>query len=281
MIVDFHTHVFPPAVIEARERHLREDPTFRALYESPKATLATAEDLLRSMDDGGIDVSVALGFGWRDGETCRLHNDHLIEAAATSNGRILPFCTLPLAEGPDAVEVEMRRCAAAGVRGFGELRPENLGFDLNGEADRHLAHVAQELGSVLLFHVSEPVGHAYAGKEGLDVGAFYRFATAQPAVRVVGAHWGGGLPFFASMPEVRGAFDAGVYVDTAASSLLYDGGVYERVTGLIGAKRVLFGSDYPLMGQKRSRQRIEDSGLDEASKALILGGNAAKLLGLA
>jgi predicted TIM-barrel fold metal-dependent hydrolase len=99
-------------------------------------------------------------------------------------------------------------------------------------------------------------------------------------VTSIGAHWAGGLPFYASMPEVRKLFDGNVYVDTAASSLLYDAGIYERVAGLIGAERILFGSDFPLLSQKRSRRRIEESGLDAAAKALILGENAARLLGL-
>ncbi len=192
----------------------------------------------------------------------------------------MAFCTLPLAAAPDAIEAEMRRCAGNGVRGFGELRPENLGFDLNGDNGARLATVAEELGLALQFHVSEPVGHAYPGKEGLNVGAFYRFVAAHPGVRVIGAHWAGGLPFYASMPEVQQAFEANMYVDTAASSLLYGDGIYERGVELIGSERVLFGSDYPLLGQERSKRRIEESGLDEDSKARILGDNAAELLGL-
>jgi len=45
VIVDFHTHVFPPEVIASRERYLAADATFRELYSDPKAKLATAEDL--------------------------------------------------------------------------------------------------------------------------------------------------------------------------------------------------------------------------------------------
>jgi uncharacterized protein len=280
VIVDVHTHIFPPEVVAGRERYLREDATFRALYESPKATLATAEALLRSMDVGGIDVSVALGFAWRDAETCRLHNDYLLEVSAKSGGRILAFPGLPLAAGAEAVEREMRRCAEAGALGFGELRPENVGCDLDGKIGERLAGTTEELGAALLFHVSEPLGHAYAGKDGLDLGAFHRFIAAHPGVKVIGAHWGGGLPFYASMPEVKAAFEGSLWVDTAASSLLYDDGVYERGSGLIGVHNVLFGSDYPLLGQERSRRRIEECGLDEESRALILGGNSAMLLGV-
>lgn len=277
MIVDFHTHIFPPRVIEDRERYVLEDPTFRLLYADPKAKLATAEDLLQSMDQVGIEVSVALGFQWADEATCRLHNDYLESTAAASNGRIEPFFMLPLAAGPEAFDAALP-ARATRRSGFGELRPENAGIALDGDTGMGLAEFAHRREAPLLFHVSEPVGHTYPGKEGLDVGVFYRFAAAHPAVTAIGAHWAGGLPFYASMPEVRRLFDANVYVDTAASSLLYDDGVYERVAALIGAERILFGSDFPLLGQKRSRERIEKSGLDEASKALILGDNAMRLL---
>jgi predicted TIM-barrel fold metal-dependent hydrolase len=280
VIVDFHTHVFPPEIAAGRQRHLDEDATFRTLYENPQAILATAEDLSHSMDEAGIDVSVALGFAWRDARTCREHNDYLMEVAARSGGRIVAFPTLPLGAGVEAIEQEMRRCVAAGARGFGELRPGNLDFELDSAEGARLASVAEELGCAVLFHVSEPVGHAYPGKEGLDMAEFYRFVTANPGVKTIGAHWGGGLAFYASMPEVKRVFEANVSVDTAASSLLYDDGMYERGAGLVGAEHVLFGSDYPLLSQKRSRRRIEESGLEAGPKQLILGGNAAGLLGL-
>ena len=278
MIVDCHTHVFPPAIAKDRERYVDSDPTFAELYASPDAKLASADNLVRSMDAGGIDVSVALGFAWSDPETCRLHNDYLLEAAAASNGRIVPFPTLPLTSAPEAIEEEARRCIAAGAMGFGELRPDNLNFDLSGEDGACLARIASELDAVLLFHVTEPAGHAYPGKHGLALTSFYAFVSAHPEVKVIGAHWGGGLPFYASMPEVRAL--PNLRVDTAASSLLYDDAVYRRVIELTGPAMVLFGSDYPLLSQSRSRRRIEEAGLQPAACDLILGGNAAALLGL-
>jgi predicted TIM-barrel fold metal-dependent hydrolase len=230
---------------------------------------------------------VALGFAWRDEETCRLHNDYLIRAAEGSGGRLVAFCTLPLASSPGTVDTTLVQLRRAGIRGFGELRPENLGFDIDSDAATDA--FGQSADSLMLFHVSEPVGHGYAGKQGMELGPFYRFASRSARwriegghptayVKIVGAHWGGGLPFFASMPEVRRLFEAGLHVDTAASSLLYDDGIYERVADLIGPERILFGSDFPLLGQKRSRRRIEACGLNDASKALILGENAMRLL---
>ena len=257
---------------------LRE-PTFAELYADPKARLATADDLLTSMAAASIDAAVCLGFAWQDAALCREHNDYLLEVAAASEGRLLAFCTLPLAAAPEAIEAEARRCLSAGGRGFGELRPESQGCDLAGEKGDLLARLALEADCVLLFHVTEPVGHAYAGKAGLDLRAFADFVARWPAVKTIGAHWGGGLPFYALMPEVDRAL-ASTYFDTAASSLLYAPAVYQRGAALAGAGRVLFGSDFPLLEQSKSRGLIEASDLEAAAKALILGQNAARLLKL-
>jgi predicted TIM-barrel fold metal-dependent hydrolase len=278
VIVDCHTHVFPPAVDAHREDYIAADGTFAEMYGNPDAKLASADALLRSMDAAGVDASVALGFAWTDHETCRQHNDYLIEAQSAHPGRVIAFPTLPLAAGTDAIEREARRCVAAGARGFGELRPDNLDFDLEGAPGDCLARLATDLNSVLLFHVTEPAGHSYPGKQGLALERFYRFVKAHPDVRVIAAHWGGGLPFYASMPEVSEL--PNVSYDTAASSLLYDEHVYERVAGLIGPERILFGSDYPLLSQARSKRRIEAAGLGPEAQRMVLGENAAALLGL-
>jgi hypothetical protein len=46
MIIDIHTHVFPPGVRDARDEFLSRDATFRELYANPKARIATADELL-------------------------------------------------------------------------------------------------------------------------------------------------------------------------------------------------------------------------------------------
>jgi predicted TIM-barrel fold metal-dependent hydrolase len=277
MVVDFHTHIFPPQVRERREDYLRRDPVFAQMYNSPKAEIATAEELLASMERAEVDTSVVLGFAWSEQELCREHNEYLLEAAARSSGRLVPFCIIQPRAGDDAL-AEIERCVRGGARGLGELRPESQGYSLDESAGDILAEAARRHDLILLFHVSEPVGHAYPGKSGLGLDAFYRFVSCHQGLTAVGAHWAGGLPFYALMPEVAEGL-ANVYVDTAATPLLYGPAIYRQVAELVGSERILFGSDYPLISQRRQRQAIEDSlEDDEDGRRLILGENACRLL---
>ena len=60
MIIDFHTHIFPPQIKNNRDQYVKDDPLFNALYSNPKAKLVTADDLIAGMDEHNIDISIAL-----------------------------------------------------------------------------------------------------------------------------------------------------------------------------------------------------------------------------
>jgi len=279
VIIDFHTHIFPPDVRERRDEYLRRDPTFAEMYTSTRAKIATAEDLLANVDEAGVDVSVALGFGWREHELCVQHNDYLLEAAVKSGGRIIPFCTINMASDESLVTEELARCVEGGAKGLGELRPESQGWELNGEAGDRLASLAAESNLILLFHVTEVGGHEYPGKDGLQLGSFYRFAIEHPALGIVGAHLAGGLPFSTSAENRRRVFEH-THADTAARPYLYDDGVYARLMETIGSDRVLLGSDYPLVSQAAQIEEVRKFVPDEMAQAAVLGRNAQRLLGL-
>jgi hypothetical protein len=132
---------------------------------------------------------------------------------------------------------------------------------------------------ILLTHSSEPVGHQYSGKGAATPDLLYTLITVFPDLKLVCAHWGGGLPFYALMPEVKTALK-NVYFDTAASPFLYTPQVYGQVAQLVGADKILFGSDYPLIPQRRFLKEIAALDLPSDTKKKILAGNAKKLLGL-
>lgn len=294
MIVDAHTHIFPPAVRARRETLLSSEPAFAEIYTDPRAAMTTAEELLASMDSAGVDRSVAANFAWRDEALVDETNEYLLDAAARSGGRLLPFVSVfleggghgaavmeeaPIAPRHDA-RAKLRALASAGARGIGELRPEQSGYNLaNSDEADILAWAASAFDLPLLIHASEPVGHAYPGKEGGPIGPLCAFARSAPGIAVIAAHWGGGLPFYALMPEVADALD-NVYVDTSAGHLIYDDRIYRAVITLLGAEKILWASDFPLMTQTRSLDRLRLIDLSDEERILICGENAGQLFGL-
>lgn len=279
MIIDFHTHIVHPRIIENRDSYLGRDPCLNTLYSNPEAKLATADDLIADMDKEGIDVSVVLNIGWRSHELCIETNNYVMEAIARYPNRLVGFCTVQPLAGEKAL-VELERCVQGGVKGIGELRCDIQGFDLADETTmRPIAQMAVEHHLVLLTHSSEPVGHSYPGKGGITPDILYRFIQTFPDLSVVCAHWGGGLPFYALMPEVSRAL-SNVHFDTAASPFLYQDAIFEHMLAIVGADKILFGSDHPLIGQNRIVQSIRSLGLPEEAESMILGGNAERILAL-
>jgi predicted TIM-barrel fold metal-dependent hydrolase len=277
VIIDFHTHIFPPWLKERRDEYMKRDACFSLLYSQPKARLATAEELLAAMDEAGIDLSVVLNIGWVNHELCVKTNDYILDSVSRYPGRLIGFCAIqPRAE--DAATAEIERCAGAGAKGIGELRSDVQAFDLtDSKAMKPVVDAALKHDLVLLTHSSEPVGHEYSGKGGITPDILYSFITAFPEARLVCAHWGGGLPFYALMPEVGRAL-ANVFFDTAATVFLYKPEVFQQVNHMIGSDKILFGTDYPLMHQDRVLAQVKSAQLPEEDKAGILGANAQKLL---
>ena len=279
MIIDFHTHVVPPGIKERRDKYLGRDACFSLLYAEPEAKLATAEEVIASMDEHGIDKSVILNLGWASHELCVETNDYILESIARYPKRLIGFCAIQPPAGDKAIK-ELERCARNGAKGIGEMRSDVQGFDLkDGKIMKPIIETVMKHDLIFLTHASEPVGHQYFGKGTVTPEVIYPFIASFPELKVVCAHWGGGLPLYALMPEVEKAL-SNVYFDTAATPFLYKPQIFKQVADIIGSDRILFGSDYPLLSAKRIIDQVESSGLSQKDKAKILGGNAKRLLSI-
>ncbi|MGB5926506.1 MAG: amidohydrolase family protein [Dehalococcoidia bacterium] len=277
VIMDFHTHIFPLWLRERRDEYIKRDACFSLLYSQPKARLATAEELLAAMDEAGIDLSVVLNIGWVSHELCVKTNDYILDSVSRYPKRLVGFCAIQPRAG-DAAIAEIERCARAGAKGIGELRSDVQDFDLTDKRTmKPLVDAALKHDLIFLTHSSEPVGHEYFGKGSITPDILYSFITAFPNLKLVCAHWGGGLPFYALMPEVATAL-ANVLFDTAATVFLYKPEIFEQVSRIIGSDRILFGTDYPLMHQNRVLAQVQSAQLPAKDKAKILGDNAQKML---
>ena len=278
MIIDIHTHITAPEIITQREAYCQRDAWFGALYENPQARLATAEALVEAMDEAGVDHAVAFGFAWADMGLCQAANDYTIEAVRRYGGRLIGFAVVNPRQPQEALR-ELERCVAAGLRGVGELMPDGQGFSLDDVSlVAPLARFAAAHHLPILVHSSEPVGHDYPGKGTVSPEVIYHFAQAFPQVTLICAHWGGGLPFYELMPEVRKAL-AHAYYDTAASPFLYDDRILPLLAQLVPHK-ICFGSDFPLLSPARCLRGFRSVGLEPKLLEAVLGGNAARVLGL-
>ena len=277
MIIDFHTHIFPPSFRADRGEYVGRDITFAALFANPKARLATVDELIEAMDAARVDVAVVMGVGWTDRDTAIEANDYIIRSVDRFPTRLVGFCSINPAWGESAIR-EVERCAGEGVKGIGELHPDTQGFDVGSkEVMAPLMEAAHGLGLIVLTHSSEPVGHLYPGKGRTTPDKLYAFARNFPENTIVCAHWGGGLPFYGLMPEVSGE-TKNVYYDTAASPFLYSQEIFPTVVGLNGPDKILFGTDFPLIKHPRLLQQVEAAAISDEARKKILGGNARALL---
>lgn len=286
-VIDTCTHVLPPGFGHDRERVSRADATFRSLFANPKAKIVQTEDLIASMDESrgdpggeaGIDMSVCAGFGWTDPGVARESNDYNLEAARSHPDRLVAFCSVNPLWGEDAV-AEVRRCFEAGAKGIGELHPDTQGIlDADMASLAPVFDAARELGMPVLMHASEPVGHGYPGKGTVTPDLLMALVNAYPNNSFIFSHFGGGLPFYGLMPEVKRAL-RNVYFDSAAFPFLYRPEVFDVVARAVGAEKILFASDYPVVSQKRALNEFEQAQLGAEESQLVRGDNAVQLLGL-
>jgi hypothetical protein len=279
LIIDFHTHVFPPSFRKGREILLSEEPAFRAVYQSPHARVVGVSELLQTMDEQGIHRSVIFGFPWERQDHYRRHNDYVADAVSRYPERFIGFCCFsPVAAG-GAQEVE--RCLRAGLSGVGELAWYGHGLTQRmNEALQDVMAICEASDVPVLFHTNEPVGHAYAGKAPITLRQIYRLVKRYSKNRIVLGHWGGGIFFYALMKKEVKEVLRRVWFDTAASPYLYHPDIYGVAGRLVGFEKILFGSDYPLIRPRRYLEEMAEADLPNHAAAKIQGENAALLLGI-
>ena len=279
LVIDSHCHILPPSFRDRRAEIAKRDATFAALLSDPNARIASADDLLAAMDRDGVDQAVVMGMGWTDHQVAVEANEYIIQTVADNPGRLTGFCSVNPGWGEPAV-TEAQRCFDAGLVGIGELHADTQKFDITDVAAMApVMELARSDRLPVLVHASEPVGHQYPGKGGTTPDKLYRFIQNFPGNVIICAHWGGGLPFYSLMPEVKESLK-NVYFDSAATPFLYRPEVFGAVSELAGAGKVLFASDFPLLEMSHPLEQAQNAGLAADVETALLWGNAAKLFGL-
>jgi predicted TIM-barrel fold metal-dependent hydrolase len=279
MIIDIHTHIFPADIRRNRDQYFAMEPAFKLLYQSPKSKLIGATELLNAMDEGGVDKSIIFGFPWYNTETYRSHNDYVMEMVQKYPDRFIGLGCFDPADAQAFTEAE--RCLAGGLSGIGELAFYRSGIDDSAlEQLDPIMKICLNSGLPVLIHTNEPVGHHYDGKTPITLAQIYQLIKRFPDNNIILAHWGGGLFFYSLMKKEVKESLKNVYFDTAASPFLYDAAVYRVAIELVGADKVLFGTDFPLLPPARYFSEMDQAGLTRAEVDQICGLNAEALLSL-
>ncbi|MBM7508048.1 aminocarboxymuconate-semialdehyde decarboxylase [Nocardioides salarius] len=288
-----------------------------ALRATPQSTarFEDAESRLVDMDAQGIDTQVLAVppteyFYWLpDSEAvrvCRAQHERLAEVVARFPGRFAAIANLPLAHPDLAVEM-LREAHDLGMGGFelsaDVMRADGTIIELDDRRYDELWSTATDLAMTAVLHpqgfthgerfsdyylvnvMCMPLASTLAVTRMILGGVWHR----HPELQMVVVHGGGYLPFYVARtdhawrhrPELRH------HIDRAPSDYLrllhVDTNVFEpamvgHLVAQQGADRVLLGTDYPFdMGTPDPLGFLEDAGLTEDQRRLVLGGNAQRL----
>lgn len=276
MKIDMHVHVTPDEISKNMERYCEKEAYFSLLSHTPHNRFATASEVVSEMMVTGFDKSIIFGFSFSDMGLCQYVNDYVIEAVKKYPSSLIGFCSV-VPNHREAV-YELERCHAKGLKGVGELFPAGQPFEIVRKEDtKEFADCCEKLGFPVIVHVNEPVGHDYAGKTATTLKEIESFIMHHPRLKVILAHFGGGLWQYELMKELRAAFQ-NVYYDNAASIFLYDPKIYQLIKAAGLLDKFFFGSDFPLLSPKRYEKSLLESGLTKEELDKLLGENAEQFL---
>jgi predicted TIM-barrel fold metal-dependent hydrolase len=305
-VIDFHTHVFPNrlekmgqidqiAKFRKLARHwlkpfsayFHESQTFlRVIPESlrkpideigmlaPLAGLlfeSSVKDLKESMLEAGVDYAVLIA------QPPYLPNDHLMEICQ-DHPELIPAVNIP--SGTTKPGSTLKSLHKKGAKIL-KIHPAMDGEGVESSRYRALLKSANELGMPVILHTG--CVHSHVLYKDPSQGKAERFApwfANYPELKFILAHM--------NIHEPNIALDlaeeySNVQVDTSWQPAETIGEAVRR----IGSDRVLFGSDWPLVGNnmtiglKRVRECISMGMITEEQSRQVLGENALKLLNFA
>jgi hypothetical protein len=218
----------------------------------------SVEAMLASMDEAGVDMAVGCSLGQM------IDNGYVAEVMRAHPDRIVGFGQVN-PRLPDAVE-EVGRLAEVGLRGL-KLHPTMHGYHFadHGLLDPIFA-ACREHGLVVLVNALDDPFCAPLAVEEISRGF--------PEVPLLLAHMGTVWNVMEALLVAER--NAHVYLETSSTQLLEVRMAYARV----GPARLVMGTDWPGSEFALERQKIARAIPDAAARALVEGGNLARILRL-
>ena len=261
-MIDFHTHIFPEKIAKATLAFLSDKCKI-----SPY-TNGIAAGLSESTQAAGLDISVVLPVVTNPSQFTSINEF----AAGLSQENLLSFGGIH----PDAsnYKEELHILKKYGFKGI-KLHPDYQGTFINDIRYEHIIDHACELGLIVSIHSGFDPGYPECIHCPPDLAA-QMLDDVQPE-NIVLAHMGG-LKQWDMVEDLLVGRD--VYFDTAVVFGQIADDQFLRICRNHGADKILFATDSPWSGQKKSIDYLKAMNLTEKEKDQIFDGNARKLLTL-
>ncbi|MBA4863949.1 amidohydrolase [Streptomyces sp. PSKA54] len=231
-----------------------------------KATLATM---------AAADVEIGLSAAWYGPQGPLITNDEVAEFVAQSDGRLRGVAGVDLTRPVQAVR-ELRR--AVQELGFVALRIVPWLWQLP-PTDRlyyPLYAACVDLGIPFCTQVGH-TGPLRPSETGRPIPYIDQVALDFPELTIICGHIG--YPWTTEMIAVADKH-ANVYIDTSAyAAHRYPRELVDYLRGR-GRRKVLFGTNYPMITPAQALEHLDDLGLDDETLELFLHGNARRIFDL-
>ena len=234
----------------------------------------------------------------------RLVNERVAEAVAKKPDRFVGLGSVPL-QAPELAAQELRRCMGElGLKGV-QISTHVYSMELGDARLDPFWAAAEETGAALFMHPAGTIDKRYAKhqlwnsigqsiEEAMGMASLWYEGVLDrfPKLRLCVAHGGGFLPFYAGRVDRNFVEKAFTRVNMKKSpseymqqhfwydTCMYNAEMIDYLVSKVGPSRIVCGSDYPVGEEDPAGYVMRARGLSSADKAAILGGNAARLLGL-
>ena len=268
--------------------HIESEPTGNAAEEAARKYFGNTgvsykrqdlADYYRSRNIGCVVFSVDERLTGRP----PVPNEEVAAFAAENSDFMIAFASVNPMRGKDAVEEAKRLIKSGGIRGF-KLHPPLQEFHANDKAAYPFYEVVAEAKLPVIFHT----GHSGIGT-GMPGGGGVRLkygnpmdmddvAVDFPDMPIILAH-----PSFPWQDEALSVcmHKPQVYIDLSGWSPKYFSPTLIQYANSLLKKKMLFGSDYPMITPDRWLADFSAINIKEVVRPLILKENAMRLFGLA
>ena len=288
MIIDMHMHPFckditvKPSLEAAVQGMVQDDLSGRRRekIESellPLFTRKSVADIIKDMDEAGVDKACIVSMDlstWYG--VVLVTNEDLARLTSAYPDRFIAFAGVDPNQGRPAVDELVHAVRDLGCRGL-KLVPPVQHFDISDPKYDPLWEAAQDLGIILWTHCSHQMSHpdsdARLGHPMLLEPLAHKFRR----LKIVLGHCGFPWVWDAWSLVVR---HPNVYLDISFYTQLYKYFPWDAFSAYHAEDKILFATDYPLMGLGQTLDALEAVDISPAFKEKIRGGNAAALLGL-